>query len=132
MPTKTLADFEGRWQLARSITHADGVTASLTGTATFTRHGPGLAYVETGALCIGGAAPFEATQRYTWDEHLGVHFADGRFFHHVPREGGPAAHWCDPDQYDGVYDFSGWPHWTLSWRVRGPRKDYTSQTSFWR
>ncbi|MEO0937043.1 MAG: DUF6314 family protein [Pseudomonadota bacterium] len=127
-----LADFTGPWQLARTIAHADGLTAALTGTATFTPEGRGLAYAETGALSIAGAPPFEATQRYTWDERLGVHFADGRFFHTVPAQGGPASHWCDPDQYDGVYDFSDWPRWTLRWQVRGPRKDYTSDTTYWR
>jgi len=38
--------------------------------------------------------------------------------------GGACAHWCDPDQYDGQYDFSRWPEWRCIWQVRGPRKDY--------
>jgi len=132
MPIRQLSDFAGPWQIARTITHADGLTATLKGTAIFTPEGKGLAYAETGALSIGGAAPFEATQRYTWDSDLSVYFPDGRYFHQVPPSGGTAAHWCAPDQYDGTYDFADWPRWQITWRVKGPRKDYTSHTILWR
>ena len=67
---------------------------------------------------------FRAERRYLWGPDLTVCFEDGRFFHQVPPEGGQAAHWCDPDQYEVSYDFRAWPDWQTRWRVVGPRKDY--------
>ncbi|MEL7100760.1 MAG: DUF6314 family protein [Pseudomonadota bacterium] len=132
MQTRQLSHFEGHWHLARTITHGDGLTATLSGTATFTPRGRALDYEELGALSIAGAAPFEASQRYTWGAPLRVFFPDGRPFHDVPASGGTASHWCAPDQYDGAYDFADWPTWRVTWQVRGPRKDYTSETTYWR
>ena len=39
-------------------------------------------------------------------------------------------HLCAPDRYEVAYDFTAWPHWSATWTVEGPRKDYvmTSQT----
>jgi hypothetical protein len=71
-----------------------------------------------------------AERRYLWSADLSVWFEDGRFFHNVPPHGGPTAHWCDPDQYDGQYDFADWPAFRVTWRVRGPRKDYRMETLY--
>lgn len=129
--SRVLGDFERHWHLAREIRHADGQIHYFDGTATFTPGPEVLHYEERGTLRAGSAA-FEAQQRYTWAPDLAVHFADGRFFHRVPPEGGETSHWCDPDQYNGQYDFAAWPTWTVTWRVRGPRKNYTSHTRLWR
>lgn len=121
---RVLADFEGRWHLARRILHEDGPVATLEGEATWTRSGASLNYAERGLLRMQGLAPIEATRRYRWDEGLAVHFEDGRFFHSVPPDGGTTEHWCDPDTYRVAYDFSAWPVFTATWDVRGPRKAY--------
>jgi hypothetical protein len=65
-----------------------------------------------------------AERRYVWHPDLSVHFDDGRFFHKIPQEGGATDHWCDPDSYEGCYDFSKWPDFGVTWRVTGPRKSY--------
>ncbi|MEM7631273.1 MAG: DUF6314 family protein [Pseudomonadota bacterium] len=127
---RCLADFEGAWTLVREIVHADGTTGRFEGTARFAADANGLAYEEAGALHLGRAHPLHATQRYRWGHDLAVYFDDGRFFHHVPPAGGDTGHWCDPDQYDGHYDFSGWPAFTVSWRVTGPRKAYRMRSRY--
>jgi hypothetical protein len=75
-------------------------------------------------------ARFLGERRYLWALDLSVLFEDGRFFHKVPPLGGATAHWCDPDQYDGMYDFSDWPEFAVTWHVRGPRKDYRMETQY--
>lgn len=123
---RVFTDFIGRWQIARQITQADGGRARFDGIAEWAPDG---AYVERGQLDMG-TAQFTAERRYRWTEALDVFFDDGRFFHSVPRCGGDAAHWCDPDQYDVHYDFSRWPEWTARWQVKGPRKDYVMVSTY--
>ncbi|HMB12492.1 MAG TPA: DUF6314 family protein [Roseovarius sp.] len=130
MRPRRLQDFEGTWVFTREVAEADGSRATVKGRADWVGDGAGLAYTETGEMRIVGHAPMQVERRYHWDSDLAVSFEDGRFFHHVPPEGGETAHWCDPDQYDGAYDFSDWPEFTVTWRVRGPRKDYQMVTTY--
>ena len=129
---RVLADFEGAWTLLRHISHADGTQAQYRATAVFRPDGDSLAYGESGYLKIGDAAPVTANRRYRWGPDLDVFFDDGRFFHRVPAVGGRAEHWCDPDTYVVDYDFSDWPAFTVTWQVRGPRKDYRMVSRFTR
>lgn len=128
---RSLIDFMGHWTLTRSIAHADGTEGRFEGTAVWTPDGEGARYHETGHLILPQAR-FAAERRYTWDADLNVFFEDGRFFHAVPRVGGEAAHWCDPDQYDVSYDFSTWPRWSCRWQVLGPRKNYVMTSVYQR
>ncbi|MBK0326943.1 trigger factor [Rhodobacteraceae bacterium F11138] len=121
---RTLTDFRGSWQLEREISHADGTLAAFRGQALWQPDVQGLRYDETGHLTIQGRAPVTACQRYVWQPDLTVWFADGRFFHQVPAVGGATTHWCDPDRYEGVYDFDAWPAFRVIWQVDGPRKSY--------
>ena len=69
-----------------------------------------------------------AERRYLWDEKLNIYFEDGRFLYQVHALGEVAAHWCDPDRYDASYDFTDWPKWSCTWRVRGAAQGlYTAQ-----
>ncbi|GAW36184.1 hypothetical protein RA2_03254 [Roseovarius sp. A-2] len=130
MRPRRLQDFEGAWSFTREVAEADGCRATVTGRAVWVRDSAGLAYTETGEMRIEGHVPMQVERRYSWDSDLAVSFEDGRFFHHVPPEGGETAHWCDPDQYDGIYDFDNWPEFSVTWRVRGPRKDYRMVTCY--
>lgn len=130
MRPRRLQDFEGTWAFSRAVVERDGRTGCVTGRAVWAADGNGLRYTETGEMRLPGHAPMRVHRSYHWDAHLGVFFADGRFFHYVPPEGGAAAHWCDPDQYDGVYDFGDSPLFSVTWRVRGPRKDYRMTTHY--
>ncbi len=121
---RVLDDFKGAWSLVRHITHGDGTHAEFRGAALLMPVAQGLAYEEKGWLRVGESSPFQAERRYHWDEALNVWFDDGQFFHAIPAMGGPMRHYCDPDTYAGEYDFSGWPKFTLTWQVTGPRKDY--------
>jgi hypothetical protein len=130
MRPRQLQDFEGAWVFTREVVEAGGRTAQVTGRAVWASDGIGLRYSETGEMRLPGHAPMRVERSYHWDGDLGVVFADGRFFHHVPPEGGATAHWCDPDQYDGAYEFTDWPVFSVTWRVRGPRKDYRMVTIY--
>jgi hypothetical protein len=128
--TVQLADFEGLWRLDRRMVHGDGTAARFEGEAAFWPVVDGLAYEEVGRLILPGQPEMEARRRYLWQPDLTVWFDDGRFFHQIPAKGGETAHWCDPDQYDGVYLFDDWPVWRVTWDVRGPRKDYWMESEY--
>jgi hypothetical protein len=131
-----LARFEGRWALGRVIAddlcgrqmRYDGLMAAV-------REGEGLRIEETGRLVMPGRQPLAASRIYLWRVESGrvaVRFADGRPFHIFdPADATPSVrHLCGADLYAGRYDFTGWPCWSLIWRVYGPRKAWTSRTTF--
>lgn len=125
-----MQDFEGAWAFDREVVEAGGRTTHVTGRAVWAASGTGLRYTERGEMRLPGHAPIQVERSYHWDADLGVFFEDGRFFHYVPMRGGATAHWCDPDEYDGFYDFREWPVFSVTWRVRGPRKDYRMATRY--
>lgn len=127
---RQLADFLGRWRLERRIRHATEPEARFTGTAIWRPEGQGARYEEQGQLRIPGQAPIHATRSYVWGSDLVVRFDTGGVFHAVPPTGGPVSHWCPPDQYDGRYDFSDWPEFTVTWQVSGPRKAYWMESRY--
>jgi hypothetical protein len=127
---RDLGAFLGDWQVSRQIRQDDGARGRFEGTARWQADGTGAIYCERGQFWLGGQGPFVAERSYRWDADLTVYFEDGRLFHQVPAQGGAVGHWCPPDQYDGHYDFSDWPRWSLRWRVSGPRKAYQSLTCY--
>lgn len=127
-----MGDFAGRWKLVRHITPAEGAVAHFEGTAVWSAARRGLICSEKGLVTLEGHVPMRAERRYLWAPDLRVYFDDGRYFHQVPPLGGPADHWCDPDQYDGEYDFSDWPGFRVIWDVKGPHKDYRSVSQYQR
>ncbi|WP_323769916.1 DUF6314 family protein [Antarctobacter sp.] len=129
---RTLTDFLGAWRVERSIRQDDGSEGRFEGTAEWRPEDGGALYRETGQVWLGGQGPFLAERKNRWATDLRVFFEDGRFFHQVPPQGGEVAHWCPPDQYDGLYDFARWPVWQVTWRVDGPRKAYVSSTTYTR
>lgn len=132
----SLAVLEGRWTLARVIRHADGLEDRFDGTATFTRSGPRLIQDEQGTLTPGRGGPtLKAERRYIWTHAEGrfdIAFADMRPFHSLPK--GVATYettyLCDPDRYHVTYDLTGFPEWSTTWDVEGPRKGYRMTNRF--
>lgn len=129
---RALADFEGRWAIARDITATQGPSGRFEGQGAWRVCADGLDYIETGTLTMAGAAPMVAQRRYLWTPDLSVFLDDGRFFHKVPEQGGRATHWCDPDTYTVDYDFGAWPVFEVHWHVRGPRKAYEMTSRYTR
>lgn len=131
-----LTDFEGRWIYTRQIDDRTGLGAGQgEGVAKFSADADGLRYDESGTMGFATTPVMKNSRSYLWREApqgAAVLFEDGRPFHEVCLgEGTPqAAHWCDPDQYDVTYDFSAWPQWSSTWRVKGPRKDYVMVTQY--
>jgi hypothetical protein len=132
-----LEAFAGVWDVERDIEDAcAGRTGRFSGQARFAPSPEGLAYAETGTLALEGAAPMQATRRYSWRDGgagtIEVWFDDGRFFHrfYADEPEPSAAHDCPPDHYHVRYDLRHWPRWRAVWQVRGPRKDYGMVTRF--
>lgn len=129
-----LADFEGRWTVARQIENAVGPDAVFTGRVLFEPGEGGLVHREEGQITFDGQTAMTATRVYVWRAAaagVDVFFDDGRYFHHIADGKNPSdRHDCVPDVYDVAYDFSGWPRWSSVWRVTGPRKDYVMRTRF--
>jgi len=133
-----LAQFEGRWRIARRIEDEwMGTTGLFEGVARFSPDPQGLAYHETGELRLPQEAPMVASRRFLWRADAGgiaVHFDDGRPFHRIAAGARVVQDWhhCQPDDYEVSYNFTRWPDWRMIWRVRGPRKDYTAISDFTR
>lgn len=123
----SLDAFTGIWVLRRDITDISTKAISrFVGTSEFVWQNDDLLCHEIGTLSLPNAPEMQATRSYIWrptSDGIDVFFDDGRFFHTVTT-GSPAVHDCDPDRYEGAYDFDAWPNWSLAWRVTGPRKNY--------
>jgi hypothetical protein len=123
-----LSDFEGEWALDRQIEdRLLDAPVRFQGRAIFRPDGEGYRYQEVGQMTIGDAAPMEARRAYLWfqrDGRIVVTHDDGRPFHDFDPADPVARHVCTPDDYRVRYDFSGWPDWSATWRVSGPRKNY--------
>lgn len=127
---RELTDFAGFWRLHREIDFADrDMQASFLGEARLTPQGSGLIYDESGHLTLGTAPALHAERRYIWEpaaDGIAMLFADGRPFHTFSlAPASEATHDCPPDIYRVSYAFHDWPVWTATWRVTGPKKDYT-------
>ena len=129
-----IEDFRGDWQITREIAdHRLGQTGTLDGTAKLSGGGATLTYHERGTLRFGQGAPLVAERRYLWTfttDAVLVAYADGAAFHAFRPEGLAEAtpHLCGQDMYHGQYDLTGFPAWSVTWSVSGPRKDYRSVT----
>ena len=131
----TEADFAGDWLFNRRIEDRfGGQEGIVTGTANFVRQDDKLLYRETGRMQIGAGPVLTAERSYLWrfGDVVEVLFDDGRAFHSfVPQgQGQGTDHPCGPDYYKVAYDFTAWPNWSSTYVVSGPRKDYTSQTTY--
>ena len=129
-------DFLGVWRFHRDIQDNTLLGAGIgQGEARFVLAGDTITYDETSEIAFAASPPLKGTRRYLWKPDacgVEIKFADGRPFHRLGLGSATATatHWCDPDQYDVVYDFSRWPNWTSRWHVKGPRKDYVMRTSY--
>lgn len=127
---RELGDFVGRWKILRRIEDFKaGQTLSGAGEAVFAETAEGLLYTEQLTLTLPNGATTLATRSYKWcaqGSEIEVFFEDGLPFHHFDPTvlNQECFHACDPDSYQGHYDFSRWPAWQVTWRVTGPRKDY--------
>lgn len=127
-------DFVGTWRISRVIEDAlHKSAAQFDGQADITKGAQAWHYAETGQLRMTPSQSFTAERQYIWKPAgaaIDVYFEDGRYFHQIAltQDCGAdnhAAHWCDPDHYEVSYTFVRWPKWQATWRVRGPRKNYT-------
>ena len=131
-----LADFLGTWSLCRVVRDAlTGGTAHLDGTVSITPKGQGAVWQEVGQLHLPGMPPMEARRTYLWSEvapgEITVSFDNGSPFHRILLRAPFASdsHHCAPDHYKAAYAFADWPKWSVTWHVKGPRKDYVSEST---
>lgn len=127
---------KGAWSYQRTISDY----GTIDGEAVFALTEPDvLHYREKGLLQLTDGPVLEAHQEYVYrleeDEHLlSVYFRDGRLFHHLAfgDDGRTASgdHLCKMDFYQAAYRFNGPEAFTLTYNVKGPKKDYVSETHF--
>lgn len=129
-------DFAGVWRMTRRIADRLGPDGEFDGIAEMVADADnGLRYRESGRLALGSGPPMTAERRYLWrffEGRVMVAFADGAPFHTFQPAGRVAGtdHPCGADLYRVRYDFHHWPAWQTEWTVIGPRKDYTSLTTY--
>jgi len=127
---------EGDWHLWRWIVdRRAGQKGRFAGGAAFFADEGQLLYREDGRLVIGGHDG-SAMQLYTFSfperGRAAVSFSDGRPFHDLDLTAGrwQATHLCDPDRYDGEFTVLGPDAWRVVWKVTGPRKDLTLDSTY--
>ncbi|MDR7385409.1 DUF6314 family protein [Promicromonospora iranensis] len=131
----------GTWDFRREVQdHRDGSVYTARGEATFRAEDDGrIRWTENGTLTWpAGSTPVTRTLFLVREEPGGlgspsgwrVTFEDGRDFH--PWTAGAVEHLCGRDLYQGGMALPPGPprSWELSWRVRGPEKDYTMRTRY--
>jgi len=125
----------GNWSINRVIDdHRAEQRGIFTGTAQFSDHSAILLYAETGELRFAGTQ-MRAERRYRWHcvgNQADVFYEDGSFFHRLTAtdRAASAEHLCGDDLYRGEYIFRSADTWDVAWRVNGPRKAYTSVTTY--
>lgn len=116
----------GVWDLSREIVEQPGDERSrVDGTTTLAADGDSIDWYETGTLSRRGLrTPVSRRLRIEpREDGWFVTFEDGRDFHPW-RPGEPVEHPCGADRYVGTIRRLDTDHWTVQWRVTGPRKDY--------
>ncbi|MBC7633475.1 DUF6314 family protein [Aeromicrobium sp.] len=132
MPLPTSLDplsLTGTWELARVIDdHLADEVSRVEGSTGLTVEDDGrIRWVENGTLSRRGVEL--PVSRVLFLQRRGergwfVTFEDGRDFH--PWQPGHAVeHRCAPDHYVGLVEAADGGAWRVTWRVTGPRKDYT-------
>jgi hypothetical protein len=122
--------FAGNWHASRKVVdHLARRNYAFEGSATIT----GDAFAEHGEVVVGNRS-FDAQRAYRLDVSHGavdVRFPDGRLFVKLDRRASQRVeHLCGDDLYTGHVYFVSRDIWVEFWRVRGPRKRYTSLTRF--
>lgn len=128
----------GNWSVNRVIEdryrESDDRTGVFLGNAVFVGPPQHMTYKEVGTLTFGGAI-LQAERQYIWHchaNHATVLHKDGTPFHEltVQNNAASADHLCGEDHYNGAYAFLSDAEWRVTWTVSGPRKDYTSVTTY--
>jgi hypothetical protein len=117
----------GTWRVDRALEDAALGAGRFHGSATFTRDGDGLAWVESGHMTLGRYdGPARRTLRIVPDGHgWAVEFADGRPFHRLELAHGDHCtfeHPCGADRYAGELAVRGPDAFEIGWEVSGPAK----------
>jgi hypothetical protein len=130
------ADFlTGDWIMTRRIRfRGTAARGFLEGRASVRADGHQSSLSEEGLLTLDGREAM-ASQRYALTFRgavVQVHFRNGSFFHEfeLRERGYTAIYHCGADHYVGRYRVHDRDVWSLTWCVRGPRKDYDMRTLY--
>jgi hypothetical protein len=125
----------GDWIMTRRIRLRRTATRGfLAGRVSIRADGHRSSLDEQGLLRLDGREAM-ASQRYSLSYRgaaVQVHFRNGSFFHEfeLRAQGYTAIYHCGEDQYIGRYRVLDPDAWSLTWCVRGPRKDYDMRTLY--
>lgn len=132
---------EHPWRFQRQIVHHHtGQVANINGTVSWQDVSkpdavPMLLYREMGVIQLATyTGKATQTYRYTFPSQTvaEVYFRDGRFFYTLDLTTSycDIRYLCGEDTYHGVFDAVSETIYHQIWRVIGPRKAYTSHTTF--
>lgn len=145
---KIFNSLEGSWQLERAIPNQGLVKgeASFTPYQQEVKSGTVLHYEEKGILTLTDKKEFNFSREYFYhfnNDQISVFFVEddkpGKLFHilkfsqrfkETDLMRASARHHCRDDIYDATYLFQNENQFTLSYRVYGPTKNYSSETVF--
>ncbi|MBS0185647.1 MAG: hypothetical protein JSS34_04820 [Proteobacteria bacterium] len=140
-PKQLVSFLPGFWKLKRHITHEFPTIESYdaSGYAKFFllednvllyREEIQMQHLKTGAI-------FEGSQEYLYSydpnlKELCKYFKDGRLFYKLGFCGKEASgvHRCKEDVYEARYMFDSHEKFFLTYRVKGPKKDYRHETFY--
>jgi len=132
---RLFATLPGEWAVERDL---PGV-GRMTGSARFTPADQRmLHYREDGVLTLDDGRALEVYREYHYRLEPGrirICFAEPgppRTFHVLRLHGAAATdlHLCGQDTYEGTYEFPAPDRFTVRMRVTGPRKDYSTTTTY--
>jgi len=138
LQNKIFESFCGTWCFWRDI---PGQGRIDDGVAVFRFISPGLLhYREDGIFRLENGHISQSYREYLYaleNEKIVLRFKDGTFFHglnfFLTREGISAAsgeHPCGADHYAALFQFHGTARFDMRYTVKGPRKDYISDTFY--
>ena len=127
--------FQGDWRFERQVTGLFSENAFLKGRAVFMDLPKSIqrSYEEQGAYeQQGQEVSFQNSYLYDVPspQCCRVLFPDGRLFYELSQNVQGLQHLCGEDHYEGNFEAVSQDLWTLSWYVKGPRKDYEIVTSY--
>jgi hypothetical protein len=130
---------QGVWAFDRQVTPG----GTMTGRAVFEQAGHSTYdYEEQGSLTLDTGTTHDVARRYSYrliDNEIHVYYADGvdsgKLFHVLDAADervAQAEHLCGQDLYKSKYEFDLPYGFKIIHEVKGPKKDYLSETTFMR
>lgn len=127
--------FLGNWEFQRSVLGMATQEISIEGQACFQSSVSRRHYRETGHYHFNGRQ-LDFFSQYVYEilssDNCRVLFLDGSLFYELKCYNQSIHHLCGADKYCGTFKMDAEDRWQLKWSVKGPRKNYSITTRYFR